>query len=150
MADKPLKFGSKRCWQEWTPPAVLYEGQVVRVFRWQAGFDDRDARFPDLPPVSNPFGHWEEGVLQEVFVDLSSDTNRHLRVAAVDLRDWWRTHLKSMKSGRPPVGIRMRANTYWLKQYRVEACDPKGPQDWPIDPPVHTGPSIFDFARIKP
>ncbi len=114
-------------WKIWATPDKLWEGQKVRVWRWQVreGTDPPDAK-----------GHWEEGIVTEVLVDLNSDTNSPLRVAAVDLSRWWGSagHSKHRKTGRPPVGIVMRSNMYWLKMYRVESLDPMQELEWPPVP----------------
>jgi hypothetical protein len=126
-------------WKAWNVPQKLWEGQKVRVWRWQV----RDCD----PPGAK--GHWEEGVVSEVCVDLNSEYNRPLRVPAVDLSVWWTSneHAYQRMACRPPVGILMRGNRYWLKQYCVESLDDCGKLDWPPRPPEPVDvPPLFDFT----
>ena len=98
------KWGGRKMWAEWDVLPVLHIGQGVAVYRWQNG------------------GHWEWGEVQELLIQIRP-SEPPIPIAGIDLRRWWRDHVKTQRGGRPPVAVIMRANTYWLKDYRVEITE---------------------------
>lgn len=123
-------WGSRAQWTDWTPPPVLHEGLEVDVYRWQTG------------------GWWERGRIEQVLVHVPRSPCA-VRVAGIDLREWWSGHVRTRKSGRPLVAVVMRGNRYWLTEYRVDAV---GEPVWPearvvVDPAVD--PSLLDDAWVR-
>ena len=115
-------------WTKQCRPKILFVGQRVRVFRWQAGTGGRPHPNNDAAGYTGP-GHVEEGVISEITVAQFGARKQPISVAAVDLRtersDW------KYKRERPAVSILMRGNRYWLNAYVVEVLDPTQSCGWP-------------------
>lgn len=108
-------------WPCWAKPRALFVGQEIRVFRWQTARHNNDEKGYAGP------GHVENGVIDEIRVQAGGVV---YTVAAIDLRQ--ATDLGHGRRGRPPVGIRMRGNLYWMGEYVIEERVPYT-CNWPAD-----------------
>ena len=138
MSQSVHRWGSKAAWSAWNPPKVLWEGQHVRVHRWQ-----------NLPNSvgEKPNGHYEDGIITKVLVEVKG-APWPARVLAFDLSEFrLEQYNKTRKSARPAIGIEMRNNVFWLKEYLVESLE-QGDPPWPPKPVVVAArPSVFDFGN---